>query len=224
MILASTSLYANPTQSLEVLKEKIETYMLNQLAGSTEGKIQVTVEQIDSRLNLKTCNDNHLELFNPYHTPMISTGTMGIKCTEEANHWTLYVPVKVVVLKTVLLTKTALKQGRLLNKDDFYQAEMDIQKLRQGYFTNAKDLVGLVCKNDLGPDTVLTPYNIVLEKLVHRGEEISIIASSGNMNISVDGIAMGDGALGDIIKVKNAKSKRVIEAQVSGKKKVKVFM
>lgn len=218
------STYANPIQSLEVLKDKIETYMLNQLTGTTAGKIKITVEKLDPRLNLKACYDSKLEVFNPYETPMLSTGTMGIKCSEENNHWTLYVPVKVVVLKTVLLTRTALKQGKVLTKEDFYPAEMDTQKLRQGYFTQPRELVGLVCKNDLSPDTVLTPFNIVLEKLVHRGEEISIIAVSGHLKVSVDGIAMGDGALGEVIKVKNSKSKRVIEAQVSGKKKVKVFM
>jgi flagella basal body P-ring formation protein FlgA len=38
----------------------------------------------------------------------------------------------------------------------------------------------------------------------------------------MDGIAMNEGALGDSVKVKNLSSKRIIEAQVTGKKTVKV--
>jgi flagella basal body P-ring formation protein FlgA len=149
---------------------------------------------------------------------------MGVKCTEKDVHWTLYIPIKVSILKTVLLTKNARKKGEKLTADDLYQTEMDAQKLKQGYFTDAKQLIGLVCKKDIAADTPITPYNIELEKLVLRGQEVSINASSGTLSIKMGGTALSDGALGDVIKVKNTTSKRVIDAQVSGKQTVNVAM
>ena len=224
LIFASGFLYANEVQSLDIIQNKVESYVLNKLSGYTEGKVQVSADKIDSRLNLKSCDEGQLEIFNPYDTPMLNTSTMGIKCMEKENHWTLYVPVKVVVLKTVLLTKRALRKGSRLSDKDFYQAEMDSQKLRQGYFTDPKDLIGLVCKKDIQADSPLNPYNIELAKMVHRGETVTIVAAGGNLMISMDGIAMSDGVLGDLVKVKNATSKRIIEAQVAGMKKVKIVL
>lgn len=223
LFFASTGLFSEPSQSLELLKNKVEQYVLNELSNYTEGKIQVTADAIDPRLSLKICDDNKLEVFNPYQTPVLNTNTMGIKCLEENNHWTLYIPIKVTVSKSVLVAKRALPKGTKINNMDIYQTELDVQKLKQGYFTNNKEIIGLVCKHDIAPNHPLTPYNIELAKLVHKGEQVSIIASNDNLTISMDGIAMNEGAMDDTIKVKNLSSKRIIEARVTGNKKVKVI-
>lgn len=223
LIFASTCLWAEPeTQSLSAIQYKMESYMLNQLVGQAEGKIKVTAGKLDPRLKLKACADERLEIFNPYDSSLLNSTTMGIKCTEDTNHWTLYIPVKVSVLKEVLLNKRALRRGEVLTKDDLYQAEMDSQKLKQGYYTDPKDLIGLVCKKDINPDTLITSYQIESAKMVLKGQEVSITAIAGSLKITMAGIAMSDGILGDVIKVKNTTSHKIIEAQVSGKKKVTV--
>jgi flagella basal body P-ring formation protein FlgA len=228
IIFASNNLWADeqePIQLLSVLQSKIESHVLNELANhNTEGTIKVSAGKIDPRLKLRVCADDKLEVFNPYENSSVNTNTMGIKCTEELNHWTLYVPVKITVLKKILVTKNALKKDQQIDKDDFYSLEMDTQKLKQGYFTDPKQLVGLVCKKDIGPDTPFNPYNLELAKVVRKGQEVHIIATSGNLKISMGGIAMSDGSLGDIIKVQNATSKKIVEAQVSGKQQVTITL
>ena len=225
LIFASNCLYADDaqeTQSLSAVQYKIESYMLSQLAGQAEGKIKVAAGKLDGRLKLKACADERLEIFNPYDSSLLNSTTMGIKCTEDTNHWTLYIPVKVSVLKEVLLSKRALRKGEVLTKDALYSAEMDAHRLKQGYYTNLNDLLGLVCKKDINPDTLITPYQIESAKMVLKGQEVSITATAGTLKITMGGVAMSDGALGDVIKVKNTKSHRIIEAQVSGQKKVNV--
>lgn len=225
-IFASACLWADEVppgiQSLSLIQNKIESHILSHLANYTEGKVKVSADKIDSRLKLKECADEHLEIFNPYQSSLLNTNTMGIKCVEETNHWTLYVPIKVVVLKTVLLTKQALKKGTKIQFGDLYQSEMDAQKLKQGYFTDPKELLGLVCAKNIAPDTPLNPYNVELAKIVIKGQKVDIIATNGSLNISMAGIALSDGVLGDVIKVKNVTSKKTIEAQISGRQKVKV--
>lgn len=222
LIFASTNLAASPPQSLDLLKNKIESHILNELSAYSEGKIQVSADRIDPRLTLKSCADEKLEIFNPYQTTMLNTSTMAVKCMEDSNHWTLYVPVKITILKTVLVAKRALLKGRKLNSDDIYQAEMDTQKLKQGYFIDHNELVGLVTKHDIAPDSPLNHYNIELAKLVHRGEQVTIIATDDYLTVSMAGIAINEGVLGDTVKIRNLKSKRVVEAQVTGRKKVRV--
>lgn len=224
LIIASTCLWADEdaVQSLSAVQYKIESYMLNQLVGQTEGKIKVAVGKLDSRLKLKACADERLEIFNPYDSPLLHSTTMGIKCQEDDNHWTLYVPVRVSLLKEVLLNKRALRKGEMLTEKDLYSAEMDAQKLKQGYYTKAQDLIGLVCKKDLNPDTIITPYQIETAKMVLKGQEVSITAIAGSLKITMAGVALSDGVLGDVIKVKNSSSHKIIEAQVAGNKKVNV--
>lgn len=224
LIFASICIYAESSQSLELLKSKIEQYVLNELSSYTEGKVQVVADKIDARLNLKACSDDQLAIFNPYQTPMLSTNTIGIKCKEDTNHWTLYVPIRVTVLKTVLVAKRPLIKGSRITDDDIYQTELDVQKLKQGYFIDKNALLGQVCKQNISADSPLNAYNIELAKLVHKGEQVTIVASIDNLTISMAGVAIEDGALGEPVKVKNLSSKRIIEAQVSGARNVKVVL
>lgn len=224
LCLASSSIYAETNQSLELLTSKIEQHVLNELAYYTDGRVQVSADKIDARLQLKPCAEEQLEIFNPYQTPMLKTSALGIKCNEPTSHWTLYVPIKITVLKNVFVAKQMLMKGTPIRAQDIYQTELDVQKLRQGYFTKQRELLGLVCKQSIAPDSPITPYNIELAKLIFKGEQVSILASQENLSISMSGIALDNGALGDRIKVKNLSSKRIIETQVLAKKQVQVIL
>lgn len=223
-ILTNNSVNAQINQSLDLLKSKIEQHVINELSSYTEGRVKVSADKIDSRLNLKACADDQLAIFNPYQMPMLNTNTLGIKCQEETNHWTLYVPIRITVLKTVLVAKHPLIKGSHLNADDFYQTELDVQKLKQGYFIDAQAIIGQVCKQNINADSPLNPYNVELAKLVNRGDQVTITATNNALTISMDGVAITEGALGEPVKVKNLSSKRIIEAQVSGVKKVTITL
>lgn len=223
LLFASLSSHAQ-YQSLDVLKSMIEQHMTNELSANTDGIVRVSADKLDSRLTLQQCPTDKLTIFNPYQTPLLNTNTMGIKCIEEQSHWTLYVPVHVTVLKTVLVAKRALIKGSRITDEDLQQVEMDAQRLKQGYFTDKQQLVGLISKQNISPNSPLSPYNIELAKLIHKGEQVAIIATDNHLTISMDGIALNEGVLGDLIKVKNKSSHKIVEAQVSGKKQVKITL
>lgn len=223
LFFASAGAFAEPTQSPELLTEKIEEYVLKQLASYKEGKIHVSADKIDSRLSLKACAKNQLVVFNPYSTPILETSTMGIKCQEADNHWSLYVPIRIIILKTVFVANRTLMKGDKITGNDVYQTEMDVHKLKHGYFNDIDDLVGQVCKQNIAVNYPFTPANIELPKVVRKGEKISMVTGNDNLTISMDGIAVTDGSLGETIKVRNLSSKKIVEAQVSGEKRVTVI-
>ncbi|KTC89699.1 flagellar basal body P-ring formation chaperone FlgA [Fluoribacter dumoffii] len=224
LFFASTALNAEAIQSPEILSNKIEQYIRNELASYNEGKILVTADKIDSRLNLRACAEDHLIVFNPYQAPILNTSTMGIKCQEIDNRWSLYVPVKITVLKTIYAAKRPLLKGTRVTENDIYQTEMDVQKLNHGYFSEKDLLIGEVCKQNIPQNSPLTPNNIEAAKLIHKGERISIVVNDNNLTVSMDGVSMEEGSLGETIKVRNLSSKKIIEAQITGAKKVNVII
>lgn len=223
LFFASTGLSADPTQSPEVLTNKIEQYVLKELSSYNEGTAQVSANKIDSRLSLKACAENHLVVFNPYQSPILDTSTMGIKCQEKDNHWSLYVPIKITILKTVYVAKRSLRKGERITGEDIYPAEMDVHKLKYGYFNDIDGLVGQVCKQNVAINSPFNPHNIELEKIIHKGEKIAIIMNNNNLTVSMDGVAVNEGSMGETIRVKNLSSKKIIEAQIIGKKQVSVI-
>ncbi|CAM4507472.1 MAG: hypothetical protein LEGION0403_FIIPPAGN_00566 [Legionella sp.] len=113
-------------------------------------------------------------------------------------------------------------KGAKITGNDIYQTEMDVHKLKNGYFNDIDDLIGQVCKQNIAANHPFTPANIELPKVVRKGEKISMITGNNNLTISMEGIAITDGSLGETIKVRNLSSKKIVEAQVSGEKRVTV--
>lgn len=217
-------LHAQELQSLEVLRNKIEQHVLNDLTSYAEGRVLVKADKIDSRLQLGACEDNQLEVFNPYQTTTLKTTTFGIKCTNQSNHWTLYVPIKITVFKPVFVAKHPIMKGVPIMAEDVYQTELDVQQLKQGFFSNEEDFLGQVSKQNIAADSPITPANLELAKLVHKGQQVSIMVTMENLSISVQGIALNTGAKGDHIKVKNLSSKRIVDARVLSEEKVEVVL
>lgn len=212
------------SQSLDALKEKIENYVLASLATEPNSKIQVNVDPIDTRLKLKQCKDSDLVAFNPYQVPMLRANIIGIKCQGTDNRWTLYVPVKVSVQKPVLVAKHLLTRGTRISAEDLDVREVDVSQLKQGYFNKPEEIINKVCKNIISEGGTITPAVLQAESLVHKGEQVAIQALSDNFIVTMEGIALSDGAAGDMIRVKNLSSKKVIEAQVSAIRQVRVAL
>ncbi|ARG98864.1 flagella basal body P-ring formation protein FlgA [Legionella micdadei] len=222
LILTSTLSQASPRQSLDIIKQKVELYALNELSTQNNDEIEVSAEKIDPRLNLKACKEDKLEVFNPYKTPLLNTTTIGVKCREQDTHWTLYVPIQVTQKRLVLVANHSLPKGTRLTENDFDKLKVSVSQLKHGYFTDTKEVVDRVCKQNVPEGAILTPYNLQTPLMVRRGEQVSIQAINEMINVSMDGIALTDGSLGDTIKVQNLTSKRIVEAQVSANRQVRV--
>ena len=215
-------MHANETQSLDILQQKIEHALISQLADSVDGKLVVTVEKMDSRLQLKQCKETALEVFNPYKRSLIQVSTMGIKCLEPDNHWILYVPVKLSLMKKIYAAKRTLVKGTRIEAGDIFSTEIDVHALRQGFYTKKKELLGHVCKQNIISGTAFSPANLQLPSLVRKGQTVNIKAGGEGFSVNMSGIALNEGAMGEIISVKNLSSKRTVEVRVTGKQEVQV--
>ena len=58
---------------------------------------------------------------------------------------------------------------------------------------------------------------------INNGDIISIVSNIGNVSVTVSGEAQGSGNLGDLIKVKNLKSGKIIKGYIKKDKKIKIF-
>jgi flagella basal body P-ring formation protein FlgA len=57
---------------------------------------------------------------------------------------------------------------------------------------------------------------------VLKGTKVSLTVTSGSLRLSLIGLAMEDGWLGDTIRVKNIDSKQIVMANVTGAGQVEV--
>lgn len=93
---------------------------------------------------------------------------------------------------------------------------------KAGVAMRADDLIGKAARKTLTAQTAIKFDDIQSPLLVKRGDLVTIALENSAMQLTARGRAMSDGAHGEVIKVSNIASNRVIEARVSGDKQVSV--
>jgi len=115
------------------------------------------------------------------------------------------------------------KRGEVIRANDILWREVRASDVLDHVITDDDDLVGMAAKRQIKPSTVIHTSMIRRPILVTKGSIVVIELSRGSMALSVQGKAMEDGSKGDVIKVINVRSNKVIEAKITGPNKVDVL-
>lgn len=82
--------------------------------------------------------------------------------------------------------------------------------------TEPDEIIGNQARRRLAPGRVLTRRDLGPPHLVRRGHPVELIYARPGLRITALGVAQEDGALGDLVRVMNAESRRQLQGVVSG--------
>ena len=94
---------------------------------------------------------------------------------------------------------------------------------QKSFFNNKEDLVGRKLKKNLKMGQLLHPRHLYEKFEIKSGDFLSIVSNIGNASVTVSGEAQDSGNLGDLIKVKNLRSGKIIKGYIKKNKIIKVF-
>ena len=221
------------------VSEKISTWLLTQ---GIEGK-----PLFSKTIVFKDCGSD-IQINKAYN----NYKTLNVKCLEK-NGFNLFVRIKLNKLvkdnkKNKIIPKVTnrnanmisskelkknktfhtVKLKRSLEKNDIIKIEdlhliITSKPSEKSFFNNKKDLVGRKLKKNLKVDQLLHPRHLYEKFEVNIGDFLSIVSQMGNASVAVAGEAKDSGNLGDIIKVKNLRSGKVIKGYVNKNKIIRVF-
>lgn len=221
------------------VSEKISTWLLTQ---GIEGK-----PLFSKTIVFKDCGSD-IQINKAYN----NYKTLNVKCLEK-NGFNLFVRIKLnkpvkdtkknkIISKatnrnTKMISRKELKKNktfhtvklkRSLEKNDIIKIEdLDLiitsKPSEKSFFNNKEDLVGRKLKKNLKVDQLLHPRHLYEKFEVNIGDFLSIVSQMGNASVAVAGEAKDSGNLGDIIKVKNLRSGKVIKGYVNKNKIIRVF-
>ena len=210
---ATTSLQAaTDYQSRASIRETAHQFMASEAAAALESVPEITVGRLDRRLRLPACSQS-LHGFLPPGGRTLGNVTVGVRCSGT-KPWTVYVPVKVIAYKKVLVATRPMKRDQVLSKQDLKLATQDLASLRSSYLTDAAEAVGKTLKRSIPSGTVLTISMLTSPKVIRRGQVVTLLSGSGGLQVRASGKALMDGASGQRIRVQNKTSKKVVEGVV----------
>lgn len=212
MVLAMPAAWGGALQSHDSILQAATEYARGMALAEHGADVEVVPGRLDRRLRLAAC-DRPLQTFTPPGRRSIGNTTVGVRC-EGSNPWTLYVPITVNVYGEVVVTRTALSRGELIDASKVKVARYNLAKLPQGYFHDPVQVQGMLARRNLAAGQPLVPAMLKAQKIVERGQRVTMLAGGNGLEVRMPGVALSHGARGERIRVRNLSSKRVVEGVV----------
>ncbi len=200
-------------QDRQAIIDSVHRY-LTQTVQQRQGRHEIHVGHIDPRLRLPACQGPLLVNHAYGHAP-IGKLNLTVRCQKQKKPWQIYVTARVDEYQKVLVSNSYLPRNRAISRADLHLEEKNIATLNRGYYRQADAILGLIVKRPLRAGQVISPGALRPPLLVKRGEKVTIVAKRKGLAVRMVGRALADGALGASIRVRNNRSKRVIEGRVS---------
>ena len=211
MLCLSDAAQAESIQTLASVEAAVKGFVAQSIGTDTDREF--TLGRLDPRLRLADC-DAALAMRFSHEPPSAGPNAVEVRCTGS-RPWSLYVTVAIARYAQVVVATRALARGAVISAADVVTARRRISDTRTDYLTETATAVGRVVARSLAVEQILNAANVVLPRLVKRGDQVIVASVGGTISVRVRGQALGDGALGDRVSVRNLSSKRVVEGVVN---------
>lgn len=220
-VLTHSVVYAEAdVQSLDEIRATAQAYVKEHVPTQRPGAVQVTVGALDSRLRLADCSES-LKAALPSGASFRARMTVAVSC-PAASSWTVYVPITVETQTSVLVLKHAAGRGvRLTSQDVEVQTRM-VSGPADDYLTDVAELSGRTLKRPLGAGAALTADAMMADSLIKRGQQVTLLASAGGMEVRARGVAISDAPAAGRVKAQNLSSGRIVEGIVESADVIRV--
>ena len=135
-----------------------------------------------------------------------------VSCPQS---WQMNVAVRPDVLVPVVMTKSLVARDTPLTANDVELKPYNVSAQRREVLMELDDAIGFSSKHALQPGRPITKEELVSPVLVERDQPVMIVYQSAGITASMPGVALKNGRKGEMVKVRNASSQRVISAMVA---------
>ena len=123
----------------------------------------------------------------------------------------------------VVVATLSMNAGDTVSAQSVKLEKMNVGALPSGYMTDLNKVIGLQLRYAVIPGTVLGERTLMRPMLVRRGESIRLLARVGTLEVSALGVALSGGAMGELIRVQNSTTKKIMNGYVQDDKSVLVM-
>jgi len=217
MFFFSLSCFSATPEQILAIQTAAEQHVNSIIDLPEQGELVAKAAQLDSRIKASDCSQ---PLVASSSTKSHTTSSVTVLVECDAENWRVYVPVKTSISLPLVTVNRSLSRGDIISAGDLSMSMIKLTGYRRQGLTDIKQAVGAKLKKNVRLGKVLERNDICV---VCRNEKVIIKAVKGGMTITTKGTALTDGASGDQIRVKNDKSKRIIEGVVTGIAEITVY-
>jgi flagellar basal body P-ring formation protein FlgA len=205
-------------QNLSSIQMQAEGFIL-QYPYQTPYPVRMKLGHLDSRLRLKAC----LSALNiAFNRANVIWGQTALKISCPDHSWKIHLPVRIDVFDDVLVATKPLMRGQIIDARMAKLEKKRVSDLNSGFFDSQDQLVNLEVKRALRRGDILTSANLAPKLMVKSGQRVTLILDYKGITIKSSGKALRSARLGEVVKVRNSQSLRIVEGVVSAEATVRI--
>lgn len=171
-------------------------------------RVLASAGTLDTRLRLAPCV--RVTSYLPAGSSPWGRTRIGLRCTEGATPWNVYLPVTVQVLAPAIVVASALPAGSRLDPTQFSRAEVDWATALAAPFTTVEALAGRVLAHPVAAGHALRPSDLQPRRWFALGDTVRISARGAGFAISAEGQALTPGHEGQPARVRTDSGRIVV--------------
>ncbi|MGE4351068.1 MAG: flagellar basal body P-ring formation chaperone FlgA [Bdellovibrionales bacterium] len=121
---------------------------------------------------------------------------------------------RVVIKKSVPVLIRRLSAGTTVTPSDITYITLNEDQIGNDVLTDEVEIIGQELRRDEQEGDVLRAHDVIPPRLVTRGALVMIKIQTPTMLITTQGKALQDGTKGDVVRILNVQSNRVVEGTV----------
>ena len=122
--------------------------------------------------------------------------------------------LRIHVYDNVVVAARSLSPNQQLTDADVRLEEREVGNLRARYLTRVDDVKGLVTNRLVREGTLFTKTMLQNPVILEAGVNVDIVADINGVKIKTAGVALQRGRVGQLIRVRNTTSQKVLRARV----------
>ncbi|EPE37971.1 flagellar basal-body P-ring formation protein [Candidatus Photodesmus katoptron] len=213
----SFCLYSSTEDQIKIIQKTAEDYIIS----------HINIPESKERIKVKASNIRWRSFITNCSSPLIPSSpslnfstrniTVLIQCKED--NWKIYVPVQITRFIPQIIMTSSLNTGQIIKPDHITIRMTDLYYFHRQGVSSLEEVIGAKVKRNLYIGDFLEINDVCI---VCRNDIVTIKAIMKGITITDKGIALKDGHNGEKIKVKNKKSKQIIEGIITGSGEVTV--
>ena len=184
-------------------------------------RVEVSVGQLDPRLRLAPCQ--RVEPYVPEGTRLWGKSRIGLRCTQGAIKWNVYLPITIKVFGPALVAANGVSAGTVLTREDLSPAEVDLAEDGSAAIARPELAVGRTLARALKPGQSLRASHLKPRQWFAAGETVTVLAQGDGFSVASEGQALNNGIEGQPVRVRTD-SGRVVMGQPVGERRVELAL
>lgn len=190
------------------LNREINSYLLSINSNKQKQEIDLFIPRGSKDLE---CNDLEIHR-SKKNSPPAGRISLSLECNNP--NWRFRASAKVNLWVKLVAAKRNINRGEILTPDLLQYRSADLSKHHHSVETSINKLLGMTVKRAVSKNDIISRRYLENKQLVNKGEHVLLQINTAGFSANVKAIALQDGQLGELIKVKNLTSDKIVQGKV----------